>query len=242
MVLACTEAFAGLIETPVAGLPTSGASGISRIVTDGTDGADCTVGGGNFAVLCTFDGSSTWTAGGGGGGGAALPIDLEADVENTLPVENGGTGLATIAENEMMLGTAADTLAAKALPSCSNATTSKMLYNSTTHAWSCGTDQDSGGAGSATYAISTKITTYTILTTDRVILCDATAGSFVMTLPAVSGNDGVNYVVKKIDSSANVCEVDANGSETIDGATGLQLGTQYEAVNLVADSTGWHIF
>jgi hypothetical protein len=34
----------------------------------------------------------------------------------------------------------------KALPSCSNGTTDKMLYNPATNAWSCGTDQ--GGAGS----------------------------------------------------------------------------------------------
>lgn len=65
------KASAGLIETKVSGLPTSGPSGTSRIVTDGVDGADCTVGGGRFAVLCTFDGSSTWTAGGGGSGGGA---------------------------------------------------------------------------------------------------------------------------------------------------------------------------
>jgi hypothetical protein len=34
----------------------------------------------------------------------------------------------------------------KALPSCSDATGSKLLYNSTTNAFSCGTDQNSGGA------------------------------------------------------------------------------------------------
>jgi hypothetical protein len=35
----------------------------------------------------------------------------------------------------------------KVLPSCSDATTSKLLYNSTTNAFSCGTDQTSAGGG-----------------------------------------------------------------------------------------------
>lgn len=37
----------------------------------------------------------------------------------------------------------------KTLPSCSNATTSKLLYDTTTNAFSCGTDQTSAGSGIA---------------------------------------------------------------------------------------------
>lgn len=50
------------------------------------------------------------------------------------------------------------------LPSCSNATTSKLLYNNSTHAFSCGTDQNSGGGttyvpdGTARITINTGVT------------------------------------------------------------------------------------
>lgn len=65
----------------------------------------------------------------------------------TIPVTKGGTNLTTIAANQTWVGTAADTVAAKTLPSCSNATTSKLLYDNSTQTFSCGTDQTGGGGG-----------------------------------------------------------------------------------------------
>lgn len=59
-----------LTRTTVASLPTSGPSGMSRLVVDGSTEADCTVGGGRFAVFCQFSGSS-WSTGIGGGGSGA---------------------------------------------------------------------------------------------------------------------------------------------------------------------------
>lgn len=65
----------------------------------------------------------------------------------TIPVTKGGTNLTTVAANQVWVGTAADTVAAKTLPSCSNGTTSKLLFNNTTQEFSCGTDQTGGGGG-----------------------------------------------------------------------------------------------
>jgi hypothetical protein len=65
----------------------------------------------------------------------------------TVPVTKGGTNLTTIAANQVWTGTAADTVAAKTVPSCSNATTSKLLFDNSTQTWSCGTDQTGGGGG-----------------------------------------------------------------------------------------------
>jgi len=65
----------------------------------------------------------------------------------TIPVTKGGTNLTTIAANQTWVGTSADTVTAKTLPSCSNATTSKLLYDNATQTWSCGTDQTGGGGG-----------------------------------------------------------------------------------------------
>lgn len=65
----------------------------------------------------------------------------------TVPVTKGGTNLTTVAANQVWVGTAADTVAATTLPSCSNTTTSKLLYDNATQTWSCGTDQTGGGSG-----------------------------------------------------------------------------------------------
>lgn len=71
-----------------------------------------------------------------------------SDTTGTLAIGRGGTGQTTITTNQVYIGTALDTLTAKTLPSCSNATTSKLLFNNSTQEFSCGTDQ-TGGAGSA---------------------------------------------------------------------------------------------
>lgn len=70
-----------------------------------------------------------------------------SDTTGTLGVTRGGTGLTTIAVDRTLVATADDTLTATALPSCSNATTSKLLYDTATHTFSCGTDQTGGGGG-----------------------------------------------------------------------------------------------
>lgn len=72
-----------------------------------------------------------------------------SDTTGTLAVGRGGTGQTTLTTNQVYIGTALDTLTAKTLPSCSNTTTSKLLYNNSTQEFSCGTDQ-TGGGGSLT--------------------------------------------------------------------------------------------
>jgi hypothetical protein len=68
----------------------------------------------------------------------------------TITVAKGGSNLITVAANQVYVGTAADTFTAKTLPSCSNATTSKLLFDNATQTFSCGTDQTSTGGGYAT--------------------------------------------------------------------------------------------
>src|SRR5437879_6286403 len=62
-----------LPKTKVASLPTSGTTGMARIITDGATEGDCTTGGGSFAVLCIWGGTSfAVSSSGGGGSGDAL--------------------------------------------------------------------------------------------------------------------------------------------------------------------------
>jgi hypothetical protein len=48
----------------------------------------------------------------------------------TVPVTKGGTNLTTIAANQVWVGTAADTVTVKTIPSCSNATTRRRADDS----------------------------------------------------------------------------------------------------------------
>lgn len=89
--------------------------------------------------------------------------------------------------------------------------------------------------------IVSKTANYTIGADDDVILCDSSGGTFTLTLPAISGIAGRVITVKKTDSSAVEVVVDANGSETIDGAADVRLYNQYESVRLVATSSEWSI-
>lgn len=98
---------------------------------------DCTGAG----VTCSRSGvtGTINIAGGGGAPTNATYLTTTADATLSNEVVVGVVDDTTLVAN----GT---TVEAKALPSCSNGTTDKLLYNTTTNSFSCGTDQ--GGAGS----------------------------------------------------------------------------------------------
>jgi hypothetical protein len=87
----------------------------------------------------------------------------------------------------------------------------------------------------------TKTGNYTAIATDYTILCNATGGSFTITLPAVASHTNRIYNIKKIDSSANTVTVDGNSSETIDDATTAVLTTQHESITIQSDGSEWWI-
>ena len=89
-----------------------------------------------------------------------------------------------------------------------------------------------------------KTANYTALVTDRVIAVDASSNDVTITLPAASGNTGVQYVIKRTDdASANAFDVtiDGNSSETIDGRTTRKLCTQYGYISIICDGSTWHV-
>lgn len=90
-------------------------------------------------------------------------------------------------------------------------------------------------------AISTKTTAYTILSTDGVILADATSAGFTLTLPTAASMSGRSVVVKKIDASANAVTIDGDGAETIDGAATVSTAVQWTAFRLVSNGTAWFL-
>ena len=98
------------------------------------------------------------------------------------------------------------------------------------------------GAVSATGYVQSTVTVtsaHTATATNYVIRANAATAAFTITLPAAATNTGRIYVIKKVDSTANIVTIDANASETIDGSLTTTLTTQYQRITIQSNGTGW---
>lgn len=107
-------------------------------------------------------------------------------------------------------------------------------------------------AGAATAAVAalgatvTKTGAYTLVTgTDKVVLADASAGGFTLTLPTAVGFTA-QFVLAAINTNTNLTTLATTSAQTIDGAATLQLGpagsgATYRAVTLVSDGANWRV-
>ena len=89
-----------------------------------------------------------------------------------------------------------------------------------------------------------KTTAYTIIATDQnaIILADATAAAFTLTLTAAATLGArFRFTVIKTDSSANAVTIDGNAAETINGATTQTLSRQYQSATFVCNGTTWYM-
>lgn len=82
---------------------------------------------------------------------------------------------------------------------------------------------------------------YTPLASDGVIYANATGGAITVALQAVADCKGWKVTVKKVDASANAVTIDADSSETIDGATTYALSSQYDFVTIHSDGAEWFV-
>ena len=73
------------------------------------------------------------------------------------------------------------------------------------------------------------------------VLCDCTSKVVTITLPPVADSTDVRIQVLKTDVSASGVVVDGDGSETINGATTYNLGSQYDFVSVWCDGVEWFI-
>jgi hypothetical protein len=85
-----------------------------------------------------------------------------------------------------------------------------------------------------TWKTTSKSATYSALASDDFILVTA---STTLTLPSAT-TEGIRLTIKS--TATGVVTINA-GSETIDGATALKLGGQYDRAKLISDGTNWHI-
>jgi hypothetical protein len=83
--------------------------------------------------------------------------------------------------------------------------------------------------------------TYTVLDTDVAILCDTTAGTITLNLPAASGRTGKFYIIHRKAGTTNSITIDPNAAETINGATTLTVSTTaHSDVYIFTDGTSWY--
>lgn len=102
----------------------------------------------------------TTLAGYGISDAAALAhVHAAADVTSgVLAVARGGTGTGTATNNAVLVGDGS-AWGASVIPSCSNGTTDKLLYNNSTRTFTCGSDQTgAGGSGITTLGGQTGTT------------------------------------------------------------------------------------
>ena len=89
--------------------------------------------------------------------------------------------------------------------------------------------------------VTTAAPTYTLTRLDSVLLVDATAGAVTVTVPAAADYTDRQWIVKKIDASANTVTLDATGANTIDGAGTLALASQWDSTRIASNGTAWFV-
>jgi len=94
-------------------------------------------------------------------------------------------------------------------------------------------------AGSIASAITTKTADYTATIEDSTIVIDASSNTVTITLPTAVGIDGRKYNIKCIDDTF-ACDVDGDGTETIDGEL-TQILNQWDNMQIQSDGTNWII-
>jgi hypothetical protein len=138
----------------------------------------------------------------------------------------------TQASNASSSASAASTSASNASTSATNAS------NSATAAANSATAAAASAASGMYSAVQDKSANYTVVAGDAGDLLRVSTGSgaVTITLPAISTvSDGFKVAIVKWTSDANTVNISRSGSDTINGATSVQIGSQYSQVVFVAD-------
>jgi len=88
--------------------------------------------------------------------------------------------------------------------------------------------------------VTTVTTTYTAKDIDVVILCDATAGAFAVTLPTAVGRIGKHYWIKHTVAGGAI-SITAAGAELIDVGSPYVTAALYDCIHIVSDGAKWQI-
>ncbi len=87
-----------------------------------------------------------------------------------------------------------------------------------------------------------KTSDYTLTSTDCICIVDASSGDVEITLPTAALIGGKNYIIKKIDSSANQLIITPDGVETIDYYQQVFITNQWVSISLISNNVdAWYI-
>lgn len=144
-----------------------------------------------------------------------------------VPVSDGGTGVSSLTAYAPLFG----------------GTTSTGSVQSGT-VGTAGHVLTSNGAGAIATFKNPTILPYTAKTaaytaTDNDYVIDCTTGAFAVTLPTAVGRTGKVFVIKR--TGTGLITVVPNGSELIDGSTGVSINVRYTAITVQSTGTGWII-
>src|SRR5665213_847209 len=93
----------------------------------------------------------------------------------------------------------------------------------------------------APYNSVTVKANYSVLSSDYLILCDATAKAFTLTLPNATTVPGIGYSIKKIDSTKNIITIKPTSSQLIDNLVTASIASPKASINITCDGLSWEI-
>jgi hypothetical protein len=159
-----------------------------------------------------------------------LASDMNTFVsDNDAALRAGGVAIASQAAGDVVYASSATQLARL------GADAGKFLKS--------GASSVSWDSVSSVATILAKTTTYAITDgngKDVVVKADTSGGAWTLTLlAAATAAAGAKVVVVKTTSDVNALTIDANGSETINGALTQTLSWYQQAITLVCDGSNW---
>jgi hypothetical protein len=92
--------------------------------------------------------------------------------------------------------------------------------------------------GSFAKKVTVVTASTTLNATHSIVICNNAGTAITITLPAISGCEGRIYTIKKGTSTTDIT-IDANSTETIDGALTMVLSDVKVAVTFFNDGMGW---
>lgn len=75
----------------------------------------------------------------------------------------------------------------------------------------------------------------------QLVRCDPSGGAFTVTLPTAVGISGRQIGIKNTTSDATTITIDADGSETIDGAASVDMSAGLASLTFASDGAGWMV-
>lgn len=163
-----------------------------------------------------------------------------------VPISKGGTATSTAPSASAVLLGNGTNYDYSVIPSCSNTTTSKLLYNNSTRQFSCGTDQ-TGSGGGATTTITSNIQsdgpnfTFATGTATGIGLNVSGSGATITFTPTVS----TNYVIPLSASTTEWSGFYNSPSTRITAGSGLSwsgntLSNAMASSTIIAGGTATH--